>query len=1051
LRKIFFVLITISLLPLSVYPQSPDIIFSDDFQSYQNGSNGTPNWIISKGFWQIKNGKFIQKTKEYDCGTMLEIFINYSFELSYDFRVRDGEPGAGFFFHSEDFHSTEFSHMSRFESNKTMLIGHFMQGGYECTHSARFDKQKFSNWHRLTLQVDQDKKQYSIYLDNKPISEGEPILFPAGYCGLQSSGGVIEFDNVTLRRLPMKNEPVTMNWLHHFLVTDKHELIVPHKAKGIVQRLDLQGKLKSAFGLPIKQKGQLDEPTSITQLSNGKFIVGDEGLHRIHLFDKKGNWKNSVGYFGTGSEQLNSPADISVDENDNIFVVDQGNNRIQVWDKNFKFVTEFGNKELDHPAAVAVQNENIFVLNNGMNQVEVYSWSDKKAKWQADFGFGSGVGRDILIRDNRIYISVGNEIRLFDNQGELMKKFTGESIKGIYPYGLEMDRDEQIYAADFRTGHIVVLDPELAAPEPLVNFPTNTQAEISFSTHREVKSEIRVIRKDQIVFESSGKKDFEHCFQIENLTPSTTYHIQFSPSVRMIPTADGFSKKYAFITPAEPGKKHYWSLPMVTIIFTNVIDTAKWKSSFPELPALPEDELKRIQSQVDDGIRFYWMNSGMNLFIDNEYIVVHRKLLHHEIFGTQWWYPPKEKWVIRAIEKAGKKVEDYVAVLYLVCVRDYNEENGNYELRGRGGGFTAGIGANSQYGLSYWEVTHANHGSGNNWLMTHEFHHQLDELFLVSGYPEYWFNHFSPTVNTAADFGEHFDGNAWILKNWHVAKWYDLKFGEIRFTTDEDMDGIPDDDPSLPIDEVRLHSSPKSIDSDGDGVSDLDEIKFSNWTIEGCGETYGGTAQLSNLINSDTDGDQLEDSEDAYPLCPFQPTINFGNFVLKDSAGETDYGKPFARLIDNRVHASVFAKWNSSNLNFIFKIDRLAPVKLMVDADADGWFIGRDNYLVYLRPKDERELETELVMVNCADPKRWPFHDVELAKKINIRSEIEIIDDEYFIRVSIPRDEYTGVNLELGEKLGVNIGFSVIMDAEGHQRYVTIFEPNRFFDVELVE
>ena len=169
------------------------------------------------------------------------------------------------------------------------------------------------------------------------------------------------------------------------------------------------------------------------------------------------------------------------------------------------------------------------------------------------------------------------------------------------------------------------------------------------------------------------------------------------------------------------------------------------------------------------------------------------------------------------------------------------------------------------------------------------------------------------------------------------------------------------------------------------------------------------------------------------------------------SAGKTDYGEPFARLIDNRIHATVFAKWDSSSLNFIFKMDRLAPVKLMVDADADGWFIGKDNYLVYLRPKDEMELETELVMVNCADPKRWPFHDAELVNKIKIRSEIEMINDEYFIRVSIPKDEYTGVNLEQGEKLGVNIGFSVIMDAEGHQRYVTIFEPNRFFDVELVE
>lgn len=487
---------------------------------------------------------------------------------------------------------------------------------------------------------------------------------------------------------------------------------------------------------------------------------------------------------------------------------------------------------------------------------------------------------------------------------------------------------------------------------------------------------------------------------------------------------------------------------MATIIFTNVLDTTKWKPSFPELPPLPQQEIERIQSQIEDGIRFYWMNSGMNLFIDNDFIIVDEKLFHHQIFGSQWWYPPKPEWINKAIEQAGKKVEDYVAVLFLACVRDYNETTDKYELRGRGGGFTAGIGANSQYGLSYWEVTHANHGSGNNWLMVHEFHHQLDELFLVSGYPEYWFNHFSPTVNTAADFGEHFDGNAWILKNWPVANWYDLKFGELRFTIDEDMDGIPDDDARLPFDENRLHSSHRSADTDGDNITDLDEVLFSNWIIEGCGETYGGSTLFPDLINPDTDEDGLADGVDPYPLYAFEPKICYGTI---DTTIPVNSNPIFTRLLDNRIHASVYAQWDSISLSFAFKMDRRAPVKLMIDADANGWFIGRDNYLIYLKPKDDNTLETKLEMVNCSDPKRWPFHDKELAKKLTIKSQMKVIDNEYFITIKLGKDDYTGLKLETGENLGINIGFFVIMDTKGHERYLTIFEPNRFFDVELVE
>lgn len=1050
MNRLICSIVIIFISSITAFSQQPEIIFTDDFKSYQNGSDGYPIWTVTKGIWQIKDQRLVQQTKEYDCGAMLNIFIDFSFELAVDFKVLEGDPGAGFFFHSEDFRTTDFSHMSRFESTKTMLIGYFMQAGYECTHSARFDEQNFSKWHRLVLKVDQDEKQYSVYLDNQPIAEGEPILFPAGYCGLQSSGSIIEFDNVSLKRLPMKRKPIVLSWLHHFMITKKNELVIPHKAKGIIQKVDFAGETIATFGVPRNEKGQLEYPTSIAQLSNGDFVIGDEGLHRIHIFTKKGEWKNSAGCLGNGKEQFNRPVDVCTTEDDHILVVDQENNRVQVWDKNLNFVTEFGKNELEQPAAVAMNGQYIYLLNNGMNQVEIYLWENNKIKWQRVFLFGSGQGRDILVQDDRIYLSVGNEVRLFDTNGELIKKFTAESINGIYPFGLAIDKNEQIYIADYRTGRIVIADKELREPKPEVELLSNTQVKISFSSPMSQKANLRVKLKDQLIAEQTTEKGIDHQFIVENLTPSSTYHVQFFPALQTIPTTDDYSKRYALITPPEQGKKHFWSLPIVTIIFTNVLDTAKMKPSFPEPPPLAEQELARIKSQIEDGIRFYWMNSGMNLFLDNHYIIIDEKLFHHQIFGSQWWYPPKEEWVVRAIEGAGKKVADYVSVLYLACVRDYNEKSCQYELRGKGGGFTAGIGANSQYGLSYWEVTHANHGSGNNWLMTHEFHHQLDELFLVSGYPEYWFNHFSSTVNTAADFGEHFDGNAWILKNWPKANWYDLKFGNLRFTIDEDMDGVPDNDLELPMDEIRLNSSPRSKDSDGDGVSDLEETFISNWIIEGCGETYGGTAQFPDLINPDTDGDNLTDGIDPYPLYPFKPEIPFRQFINADSVHQARSKPIFARLLDNRIHATVYAHWDSAYLSFVFKIDRLAPIKLMIDADADGWFIGKDNYLIYLRPKNANTMETELVMVNCSDPKRWPFHDKDMAKKITVNSQIKEFDSEYFITVKLAKDEYTGLTLMMGETIGINIGFLVIMDAEEHEKYLTIFEPNRFFDVELV-
>ncbi len=1047
MNRMIYSILFIIILAFPIFPQQTTLIFKDDFESYQNGLDCSPIWTISKGLWQIEAGRLVQKTMEYDCGAMLNIFIDYSFELAMDFRIKEGEPGAGFFFHSESYRTTEFSHMSRFESNKTMLIGHFVQSNYECTHSAKLNEQKFENWHRLVLRVDQDLGKYRFYLDDQPIANSELLVFRAGYCGLQSSGGVIEFDNVTLKRLPMKRKQVVLNWLRHFLVTNKNELIIPSKARGVIQRVDMEGNLISSFDSPRNQKGKFENPSSIAQLSNGDFVVGDEGLNCIHLFNKKGKWKNSVGDFGSGSGQLNCPLDICVDASDHIFVVDEGNNRIQVWDANFDFVTEFGKNELVHPAAVAVAGKNIYVLTNGMSQIEIYQWENNRARWLRDFVIGSGQGRDILVHAEQIYVAVGNEVQLFDGNGNLIKNILAESINGIYPFGLGIDKNNQIYIADYRAGRFIIVNKDLDEPKLKITFPSNNQAVIHLVSTTNEKASLRVALKDSFIFRDSDQKSLQHQFIVNNLRPSTTYHFQFSPTLKTIPAADGFSQNYAFITPPEAGKKHYWSLPIATIIFTNVLDSSKMKFSFPALPPLDNEELDRIKSQVEDGIRFYWMNSGMNLFLDNDYIIVDEQLFQHQIFGAQWWYPPKKDWVIKSIENSGKKVEDYIAVLYLACVRDFNEKTDKYEMRGKGSGFTAGIGANSQHGLSYWEVTHANHSSGNNWLMVHEFHHQVDELFLMSGYPQYWFNHFSPTANTAADFGEHFDGNAWILKNWQIANWYDLKFGNIQFTIDEDMDGIPDDDPALPMDEIRLNSSPRAKDSDSDGVSDLNEILVSNWIIEGCGETYGGTAMFPNLINNDTDHDGVADSIDPYPLYPFNPIIKF----KQTSSAETLNRPIFAQLLDNRIHATIYAGFDTLNLSFAIKMDRLTPVKLMIDADANGWFLGRDNYLIYLKPKNDLTLEIELVIINCSDPKQWPFHDKELAKKITLATEMKKLDDEYLLTVSIPKDDFTGLKLAPGEKIGVNIGFLVIMDAEGHERYITIFEPNRFFDVELAE
>ena len=67
------------------------------------------------------------------------------------------------------------------------------------------------------------------------------------------------------------------------------------------------------------------------------------------------------------------------------------------------------------------------------------------------------------------------------------------------------------------------------------------------------------------------------------------------------------------------------------------------------------------------------------------------------------------------------------------------------------------------------------------------------------------------------------------------------------------------------LDEVRLGSDSTKTDTDSDGVSDFQELSFSNWLVEGWGETYCGEMIFPNLYDVDTDHDNLRDNVDPYP------------------------------------------------------------------------------------------------------------------------------------------------------------------------------------------
>jgi len=80
-------------------------------------------------------------------------------------------------------------------------------------------------------------------------------------------------------------------------------------------------------------------------------------------------------------------------------------------------------------------------------------------------------------------------------------------------------------------------------------------------------------------------------------------------------------------------------------------------------------------------------------------------------------------------------------------------------------------------------------------------------------------------------------------------------YGKIYLTVDYDRDGVPDDEPMVPLYEVHLGLNRETNDSDNDGLEDKKEIT-------------AGIFRGTDLFLQDTDGDGLKDGEDPDPLEP---------------------------------------------------------------------------------------------------------------------------------------------------------------------------------------
>lgn len=438
---------------------------------------------------------------------------------------------------------------------------------------------------------------------------------------------------------------------------------------------------------------------------------------------------------------------------------------------------------------------------------------------------------------------------------------------------------------------VMVRSKRAAPPEPKI-LPGYRQVQLSL----EGQPPLRVLRR--MPGESSPTAvgvSFGHSFYDERVEPGMAY-------LYSVEEVDRFGNAVTLASPeARVRTRTRPAYGLVDVGRCPVLVTL-YVDSFDRAGTAPGEALRIVES-IEAARGFLYRHGLGKPVLDISYL---------EVRGpTPPTAGPSMAGIEASLRDLGVRPSDF-AVIYAVS-NDLVGAHGNFTLMGgAGGAMGRGPGVPTPPGALGPDPDMA-------WAFVHEMRHVLSgRLAPAAG------DLAQPSGDFAADFrvgplgafrgqlldlGEAWDGQALLARN---SAWWDRTPSPWRRPfeiIDSDEDGLADNDPRLPIDELRLGTSAHAIDTDGDGLEDFFEVAAG---------VYSG----SNPRLADTDGDGIPDGKDPWPLSDFAGTIPYGNEPVRLASGP-DVSLPTVLLS---------ACWNESGL----LLDVTTPYVADVYLDLDG-------------------------------------------------------------------------------------------------------------------
>jgi hypothetical protein len=480
--------------------------------------------------------------------------------------------------------------------------------------------------------------------------------------------------------------------------------------------------------------------------------------------------------------------------------------------------------------------------------------------------------------------------------------------------------------------------------------------------------------------------------------------------------------------PGEQQAQHA-ELPVVAILLTNLVDEPENPHLQPD-PADPgpltDAEVEALQARLAAARRYFWINSHLHLDVRIQYIVDTERYP-----GWQRGQAVDAATLHPVLERHADALTNAAGVIVLPALRTWNGRERRWELVSD---LHAPPAVRAGHRVGVVAATR-----GSLFPLVGQLAEILAETSAISGFPLEL-----PTTDEPLA-GADFDPAvcAHHLRRIPAAVLLGNHDATLRITADQDEDGLPDEDPRVPLDEQRFNSDPAERDTDDDGLADLDELRATYGLV---GDPRIAEAQpipptfIPNPQLKDADDDGIRDGDDPYPLFPVTPEVRPATIVLDGAVGTAEWPwRGFKReLQDETLRGDVRLARNADHLCLALvqlagAYRRPAELILALDADADGWTGARDDIHLHLVPGADGVVTIE------TPGGYWGVRPEQLTAAWSAQRA------EYHVELGLPRLLPQGLELAPFERIRVRI----LVRPEGATHWRWLFEPGQFVELTL--